>query len=75
VPDFEAAGATSNIVFSDTYGDLSFGALRQLSSISFEGPSLPPPSVPEPASWAMMLVGFGIAGIALRSRRTKLRFA
>lgn len=26
------------------------------------------PSVPEPASWAMMLIGFGVAGAALRRR-------
>lgn len=28
-----------------------------------------PPSVPEPASWAMMLGGFGLVGGAMRSRR------
>lgn len=31
----------------------------------------PPPSVPEPATWAMMLVGFGAAGTALRRSRRK----
>jgi hypothetical protein len=31
---------------------------------------VPPPSaVPEPASWALMLVGFGGMGVAIRSRR------
>ena len=29
----------------------------------------PPPSVPEPATWALMLVGFGAAGFAMRRRR------
>jgi hypothetical protein len=29
-----------------------------------------PPGVPEPASWAMMVGGFGLAGCALRRRRT-----
>lgn len=29
----------------------------------------PPPSVPEPATWAMMLLGFGAAGIAIRRSR------
>ena len=29
----------------------------------------PPPGVPEPATWAMMLMGFGAAGYALRRRR------
>ena len=28
--------------------------------------------VPEPATWAMMLLGFGAVGIASRRRRTQL---
>ena len=31
--------------------------------------------VPEPASWAMMLVGFGGMGALLRSRRTRAALA
>lgn len=31
----------------------------------------PPPSVPEPATWAMMLLGFGAAGTAIRRSRRK----
>jgi hypothetical protein len=30
-----------------------------------------PPGVPEPATWAMMLMGFGVAGAALRRSRRK----
>lgn len=30
------------------------------------------PSVPEPAAWAMMILGFGTVGIAARRRRTAL---
>ena len=30
-----------------------------------------PPGVPEPATWAMMLVGFAGLGVALRSRRMR----
>jgi len=32
-------------------------------------------SVPEPASWAMMIGGFGVIGGAMRRRRTKVSFA
>ena len=32
-------------------------------------------AVPEPASWAMMLAGFGLVGGALRARRRTIRFA
>ena len=30
-------------------------------------------AVPEPATWAMMLVGFGMTGVAMRYRRRKIR--
>lgn len=33
------------------------------------------PSVPEPASWAMMVAGLGLAGAGLRRRRARVRFA
>lgn len=32
-------------------------------------------AVPEPASWAMMIGGFGVVGGSLRRRRTSVRFA
>ncbi len=36
-----------------------------ISEVTFNGAT----GVPEPASWALMLVGFGGLGVALRSRR------
>jgi len=35
----------------------------------------PPPAVPETSTWAMMILGFGFAGAAMRRRRTSIRFA
>jgi hypothetical protein len=32
-------------------------------------------AVPEPASWALMLGGFGLVGGAMRSRKAAVRFA
>ncbi len=32
-------------------------------------------AVPEPANWAMMIAGFGLAGTALRRRKTTVKFA
>jgi len=36
--------------------------------VSIDGVAIP--GVPEPASWAMMIAGFGLAGAALRNRRS-----
>lgn len=36
-----------------------------------EPPPPPPPAVPEPGTWATMLIGFGFTGWALRRRRRK----
>lgn len=32
-------------------------------------------AIPEPAMWALMILGFGFTGAALRSKRTRVRFA
>jgi hypothetical protein len=45
----------------------SADALRQVRIASTEG-GVPP--VPEPATWAMMLLGFGVVGYSMRRRRT-----
>lgn len=37
-------------------------------AVVFEEPSTPAAAVPEPASWAMMIAGFGLVGGALRRR-------
>jgi hypothetical protein len=34
-----------------------------------------PPPIPEPATWAMMIGGFALAGVALRARKVRLRTA
>ena len=50
-----------------TYADFTFGSVVECNG---DGPcALPSASVPEPASWALMVAGMGLAGTALRSRR------
>lgn len=39
------------------------------TAANFEVTQLSPAPVPEPATWAMLLVGFGLAGTALRRRQ------
>jgi len=52
-----------------------YASLTNLGGISGEGtpvgppPPPPPPAVPEPATWAMMLIGFGAVGFQIRRRR------
>ena len=48
--------------YPETYGYAPIG----LSEVRFTGSA-----VPEPATWAMMIAGFGLAGAALRSARRR----
>ena len=48
--------------------------LPVLTVLTSEGPSSLA-AVPEPASWAMMVAGFGLAGATMRRRRSAVRFA
>ncbi len=60
-------------------GSLAAGSFKQSSEVhlgTFRPFDLPPPAVPEPASWAMMILGFAFAGGALRRRQAaRIRFA
>lgn len=72
----DSAGCGDGFLF-DTLGTLfgvpvyssghSFGARGELYSASSW--SLSAATVPEPASWALMITGFGLVGSALRRRR------
>lgn len=42
---------------------------RPLNSLSLKG-ALSLPAVPEPATWSLMILGFGLAGVSLRRRRS-----
>ena len=66
---FVATGGAEKIEFQAlvTSGSESFG--NEVTNVSLS-------AVPEPASWALMLTGFGMIGYALRSMKRKvLRFA
>ena len=45
------------------------------NAVLYETSKPPPPETPEPATWAMMLVGFGAAGVAVRRSRRKKALA
>ncbi|WP_418895818.1 PEPxxWA-CTERM sorting domain-containing protein [Sandaracinobacteroides sayramensis] len=81
------ADAEGNL-YGTTTGQLgddwsSAGAIFKLSDVGFVLPSTPgepgepgnPGAVPEPATWAMMIAGFGLVGSVARRRRETLRSA
>ena len=52
------------------------GTFGVIDGSTFSGLAFAPSSaVPEPATWGMMLVGFGVVGSALRRRKSKLAYA
>jgi len=58
-------GTFSSLTFTDTtenWHGLTVGVARLASDPD-------PDAVPEPATWAMMIAGFGLAGTALRARK------
>ncbi|HEY1124847.1 MAG TPA: PEPxxWA-CTERM sorting domain-containing protein [Sphingobium sp.] len=59
-----------NWTFNDNYDPVTAGPTETVPA----GSTLPG-AVPEPASWALMIGGFGVAGAALRRRSAAMRFA
>ena len=57
-----------NVTALDNTG-LTFGFFNPPSYYNLDNVSVQSGAVPEPASWALMLGGFGVVGGALRSRR------
>lgn len=59
-----AAGAFTNVFGAPNLTGTTFGTADINAVVA-------PTTVPEPASWAMLIAGFGIVGGALRSRRQR----
>jgi hypothetical protein len=74
--DFGSKGvltvALNDVTFGNGFFGLSSTPATVYGTFSFAGASAG--AVPEPASWAMMLVGFGAVGAVVRRRRVALRF-
>lgn len=72
---------SGNQTIPDTNGRVTYfaGSGPRISSVtfgstsnSFEFDNLAIGAVPEPATWGMMILGFGLVGAAVRRRRTNL---
>jgi hypothetical protein len=63
---FRSIEILGDVVFRNTGGNGAFQAERPRMQIDFLGVE----PVPEPASWVMLVAGFGAVGAALRRRRT-----
>ena len=62
---FDAADTVLFLGLLDARGNsTTFDAVAQ-----FDDPTPSPGGIPEPSTWAMMILGFGTAGAAMRSRR------
>lgn len=72
----ELIGSTGYADFSNGLrGTGTFVALGTNGSQFQIDAFVPTPSVPEPATWAMLVGGFGLAGAAMRRRATRTRVA
>lgn len=63
----------AGVSFSGTAKSISFGGVANqivFDDITFGSATPGPGVVPEPASWAMLIVGFGLVGAAARRRRS-----
>lgn len=65
------------LTFNRSAGDPAFGGVRiqsagnsaEVENVRFSSP------IPEPASWAMMLAGFGVIGLVMRRRQVRVSFS
>jgi PEP-CTERM motif len=67
-PRFRSIEILGEMVYRNTGGNGAFQNERPRMQLQFFGPE----PVPEPASWALLVVGFGAIGITLRRRRCAL---
>jgi PEP-CTERM motif len=80
-PTIGVSGFTAGLMTGTSYFAIVTGFANSdvgAWTLDISGPGLAVPvggAVPEPAAWAMLIGGFGLAGAAMRSRRRKPAFA
>ena len=69
-----AAAGTYQVVYGVTnWGDANYDSGLAFDALKVNGALVPVAGVPEPAAWALMLLGFGLMGSAMRRRRQTMR--
>ena len=69
--NYFAGVASDGQVFTGISFDASGSGVTDIRQIRIGGIGSPTTPVPEPATWAMMLIGFGAAGTAMRRSRRR----
>jgi hypothetical protein len=71
--DIATAGAYKVVYGVTNWGDTQYDSALAFDALAINGREVPVTGVPEPATWAMMLIGFGLIGSAMRKRRQTMR--
>lgn len=73
---FSSQGGTWSIINPTTFQTFASGFYNaSLDNIRPYAVDPGPAPIPEPATWAMLISGFGLAGAALRRRRVRVSYA
>ncbi|MBB5986052.1 collagen-binding domain-containing protein [Sphingobium lignivorans] len=73
-----APNAHLTLASNNIDGNVAVGSFTQYGEVhnyGFNGSFPPPPAVPEPATWAMLLAGFGLVGSAMRGKKARAALA